>query len=201
MSAEFIRPSKEEIRVLPLFEGISLDNIIVVDKDSKLEVARDVLDGVTIIGFDTESKPTFKKGEESMGPHVIQLATSSHALIFTPHFLPGLAAAMDILQSRDVTKYGFGLSGDKKLFRNRFGIEVKNTVDLASIVKRTFGLKQGVGARAAIAILFKQRLSKSAQKSNWGNYPLKPHQIKYAANDAYAGICVINALKVRGLVN
>jgi ribonuclease D len=201
MRAQFLRPSKEQIRNMPPFEGLDLDNIIIVDSDARLAMAKDILINVTSIGFDTESKPTFNKGEVSQGPHIIQLATSRCALIITPHFLPGITLALDILQSDSISKYGFGLSGDKRLFRHKFGADIKNTVDLVTITKKTFDLKQGAGARASIAMLFQQRLSKSAQMSNWDNYPLKPQQIIYAANDAYAGLCVANKLKSLGLIS
>lgn len=201
MCAKFVRPSKEEIREMPPFDGLHLDNIILVDSEANLVMAKNVLTNVTSIGFDTESKPTFNKGEISQGPHVIQLATSSYAVIITPHFLPGITLALDILQSDSVSKYGFGLSGDKRLFRNKFGVEIRNTVDLVTTTKKIFDLKQGAGARASIAMLFQQRLSKSAQMSNWGNYPLKPQQIIYAANDAYAGLCAANELKSLGLIS
>jgi ribonuclease D len=200
MTIEFVRPSKEEIRTMPIFDGPPLNNIIMVSDESELVVARDLVTGVTHIGFDTESKPTFQKGEKSKGPHVIQIATNTHALLFTPRFMPGVQLALAILQSESVAKYGFGLSGDKNLFRARFGVEIKNTIDLVPITKRVFGLKQGLGARSAVAMLFKQRLTKSAQSSNWSNYPLQVDQIKYAANDAYAGLCVANELKRRGLI-
>ena len=185
---------------MPIFNGLANENIIMVADAIALAKAAEILAGVTELGFDTESKPTFIKGEKSSGPHVLQLATGSHALVFTPHFLPGIVLAISVLVAENITKYGFGLAGDKKLFKRKFNADIKNTVDLAVAAKKAFALKEAVGARAAVAILFKQRLQKSAQTSNWANYPLQQHQLKYAADDAYAGFCVAQQLKLLGVM-
>ncbi|MDZ7924876.1 MAG: 3'-5' exonuclease [Marinagarivorans sp.] len=200
MNPDFIRPSKEAIALMPLFKGLASDKIIMVADATTLSVAAEILADVTELGFDTESKPTFIKGEKSSGPHVIQLATGQYAFVFTPHFLPGIALAISVLAAENITKYGFGLSGDKKLFKRKFNADIKNTVDLAVVAKKAFALKEAVGARAAVAILFKTRLAKSAQTSNWANYPLQQHQLKYAADDAYVGFCVARELKNLGLM-
>jgi len=61
-------------------------------------------------------------------------------------------------------------------------------------LKKLAGEKNPIGARAAVAMVLHKRLGKGAQKSNWGTYPLKNHQIKYAANDAHCAICVLKML-------
>lgn len=190
MTVHLVRPSKEDIRELPIFDGLSLSSITVVSNDSELDKARCVLNNKKHIGFDTESKPTFKKGEVSDGPHVIQIAVDNEAFLFTAHFMPGVEFALALLEDESVSKYGFGLKGDKGLFRKKYRIEAENMIDLAKVLKQAGELKNEVGARAAVAMLFQQRLTKSAQRSNWSNYPLTQAQIKYAANDAYAGFRV-----------
>jgi ribonuclease D len=57
-------------------------------------------------------------------------------------------------------------------------------------VQKFTGVKQKVGARVAVAMLFGQRLTKSAQTSNWAAFPLQDYQLLYAANDAYSALCV-----------
>lgn len=201
MPFEFERPSKEAIRELPLFSGLDLAAITVVANEDDLEKAACILADKKHVGFDTESKPTFKKGEVSQGPHVIQIAVSGQAFLFTAHFMPGVELALGILKNEAVKKYGFGLKGDKGLFRKKYGIEAVAMIDLARVLKQACELKNDVGARAAVAMLFQQRLTKSAQRSNWSHYPLSSKQIKYAANDAYAGFCVAEKLQGLGILS
>ncbi|NRB42203.1 MAG: 3'-5' exonuclease domain-containing protein 2 [Pseudomonadales bacterium] len=195
MTFNFVRPSKDDIRELPVFSGLDLAAITVVSNDAELEKAVELLGGNKHVGFDTESKPTFQKGETSDGPHVIQIAVSDHAFLFTAHYMPGVELALGILKDCSIKKYGFGLKGDKGLFRKKYDIEAVEMIDLARVLKQAGELKNDVGARAAVAMLFQQRLTKSAQRSNWSKYPLTNQQIKYAANDAYAGFCIADVLQ------
>ncbi|MCK5881517.1 MAG: 3'-5' exonuclease domain-containing protein 2, partial [Sinobacterium sp.] len=196
---EFIRPSKDAIRELPIYNGLDLAAITVVTNDAELSHAVGVLANNLHMGFDTESKPTFEKGEVSDGPHVIQIAVRAHAFLFTAHYMPGVDLALSILKDESIKKYGFGLRGDKGLFRKKYGIEAVEMVDLAKVLKQAGELKNEVGARAAVAMMFQQRLTKSVQRSNWSTYPLSNKQIKYAANDAFAAYCVADKLMSLGI--
>ncbi|CAA0096738.1 Ribonuclease D [BD1-7 clade bacterium] len=199
-SASWARPSKETIASMPIFDGLSLAAITVVDNEDALQRARSMLNGKAFIGFDTESKPTFNKGETSNGPHVIQLAVGDHAFLFTPHFMPGVDFALEVLCDESVLKVGFGLKGDRGLFRKKYAVEAAAMVDLARVLKQVGELKNEVGARAAVAMLFQQRLIKSSQRSNWSKFPLTDRQIVYAGNDAYAGWLVAESLQAAGVV-
>ncbi|XCN73213.1 MAG: 3'-5' exonuclease [Candidatus Electrothrix aestuarii] len=184
------RPTKEQMRELPLFVGISLDDIVVVDNMEGAEKAIKELQGSPCLGFDTESKPCFRKGEVNNGPHLIQLANEAKAFLFPTRFLPIITALEEILSAPHIKKVGFGLAGDKKILQEKFGINLSNEHDLSVTLKRYFGLKQRVGIKTAVAMVFKQRLAKGAQTSNWAAFPLQDHQLKYAANDAYASLCI-----------
>ncbi len=195
------RPTKEQMRELPLFTGISLDNIVVVQEREGAEKAIKELKEAPCLGFDTESKPCFRKGEVNKGPHLIQLANASRAFLFPTRFLPIITALDTVLSDPQIKKVGFGLAGDQKILQGKFGINLLNTQDLSVTLKDYYGLKQRVGIRAAVAMVFQQRLTKGAQTSNWAAFPLQEHQLKYAANDAYASLCIDteinNALKVK----
>ncbi|WP_339136956.1 MAG: 3'-5' exonuclease [Candidatus Electrothrix sp. GW3-4] len=184
------RPTKEQMRDLPLFRGISLDNIVVVQDGEGAEQAIKELKEAPCLGFDTESKPCFRKGEVSKGPHLIQLANESKAFLFPTRFLPAITLLDKILSDPHIKKVGFGLAGDAKILQRKFGINLFNTQDLSVKLKSHFRLKQRVGIKAAVAMVFQQRLAKSAQTSNWAAFPLQEHQLKYAANDAYASLCI-----------
>jgi ribonuclease D len=186
----FNRPTKEQIRELPVYKGVDLDNIIVVsNKEEAIDAVSELMQ-YSVLGFDTESKPTFKKGEVSSGPHLIQLSCLSKTFIFPSLFPDVISEVAKVLANSNIKKVGFGLSDDKKALTNKFSIKVENTVELSSKVKNFTGVKQNVGARAAVAMLFGQRLTKSAQTSNWAAFPLQDYQLLYAANDSYSALCV-----------
>jgi ribonuclease D len=187
------RLDKNEIKELPPFTGLDLDNIKIVANEQDAAEAIKVLQGEACLGFDTESKPTFKKGESSAGAALIQLASESQAFLFPTRFPAAVSAANIILSNAKIKKVGFGLKSDKSELR-KLGIGFVNTEDLSVTVKNRAKEKQRVGARAAIAMMLGLRLSKSAQMSNWGAYPLQEFQIRYAGNDAYAAVCIERAL-------
>ena len=188
------RPSKEEIRLLPPYEGLSLENISLVETEQDAQQALAILEKQDCVGFDTESKPMFRKGEVSPGPVLIQLATEQQGFIFARRFPAAMVAAGKILANPDIQKVGFGLKDDKKELRNKLALEIENTQDLSITLKHLAGEKNSIGARAGVAMVLKTRLSKGAQRSNWARYPLKKEQILYAANDAHCAICIARAL-------
>jgi ribonuclease D len=188
------RPTKEQIRELPLYSGLSLVDIKIIENESDAAKALKILINEVCLGFDTESKPIFRKGEVSAGPTLIQLSTVSKAFLFPTRFPSALAAAEAILSNPNIKKVGFGIKGDNKELRSKLDINIINTEDLSVKLKNLVGEKNSIGARAAVAMVLKSRLGKGAQKSNWGNYPLKRNQILYAANDAHSAICTEKSL-------
>jgi ribonuclease D len=190
------RPTKEQMRELPPYIGLGLADIIIVENELDAEQAVEALKNETCLGFDTESKPMFRKGEVSPGPSLIQLATVSKAFLFPTRFACAVSAAEKILNNPMIEKVGFGLKGDNKELRNKLNIGIVNTQDLSVTLKRLAQDKNTIGAQAAVAMVLKTRLSKGAQRSNWGAYPLKNSQVIYAANDAHAAICIQKALSV-----
>lgn len=189
------RPTKEQILELPLYVGLGLGDIKMVENEEDAMEALQALQDQACLGFDTESKPIFRKGEVSPGPSLIQLATESKAFLFPTRFPHAVSAAREILTNPNIMKVGFGIKDDNKELRNKLDIDIVNTQDLSFTLKNIVGEKNSIGARAAVAMVLKRRLGKGAQKSNWGAYPLKNNQILYAANDAHSAICVEIVLK------
>jgi len=188
------RPTKDQIRELPLYAGLDLLDIKIIENELDAAAALKALENEICLGFDTESKPIFRKGEVSPGPTLIQLATESKAFLFPTRFPSAVSSAGKILSNPNIKKVGFGLSGDNKELRTKLNIDIVNTDDLSVKLKRLAGEKNSIGARAAVAMVLKARLGKGAQKSNWGAYPLKNNQIIYAANDAHSAICIERSL-------
>lgn len=183
-------PAKTVIAEMEPFEGLTMSRISVVTTVHQAEFALEVLCDAGTVGFDTESKPTFHKGQQSGGPHVLQFATMDRAFIFQSAYVETHPAIVHLLGARELVKIGFGLSGDLRQISNRFGIRPGGIVDLGSEFRK-LGYRNTVGAKSAIAILFERRLlkSKSVTTSNWAAEKLSERQLSYAANDAYAAIC------------
>ena len=189
------RPTKEHIRQLPLFRGIELASIVVIKNKQEAQKAINELKNHKTLGFDTESKPCFQKGEISTGPHLIQLATASKAFLFPTRFPAAVEQLDAILSDPHITKVGFGLAGDEKGLRTKLGIQLVNSKNLATKLGSFFGFERPVGLKVAVAMMLKLRLTKRAQLSNWAIFPLREDQLRYAANDAYASLCIEFALQ------
>ncbi|MES2468486.1 MAG: 3'-5' exonuclease [Verrucomicrobiota bacterium] len=193
-------PTREQIAALEPFVGLDLPRIMVVRSAAQAQSAFEDLARAGEVGFDTESKPTFFKGQKSEGPHVVQFSTLERAYIFQPHVHESLPAIMGLLESTEIKKIGFGLRGDLSHISNRFSIRAGGVVDLDRSF-RMLGYRNSVGAKSAIAILFQQRMSKSKSitTSNWSAMQLSEKQLVYAANDAYVAIKVHHALNASGV--
>lgn len=189
-------PSKADIAELEPFVGLGMGQILVVTNQAQAAQALEELQLENNVGFDTESKPTFFKGQKSEGPHVLQFSTTKKAYIFLAHIEETHPATIELLQANHITKVGFGLGGDLRQIFTRFGLRPESIVDLDRSFKQ-LGYRNAVGAKSAIAMFFKQKLlkSKSVTTSNWAAKQLTERQIVYAANDAYAAIMVFHALQ------
>ncbi|WP_171457604.1 3'-5' exonuclease [Acinetobacter wuhouensis] len=192
-------PSKEQILTFPRFPNLALDKIIVINKLKQCQAIETELKTAALLGFDTESKPTFNKGEIQTGPHLIQLATAEKAYLFqvSPDILNFLKP---IFENPDQIKVGFGLKNDAHLFRKK-GIELKSVIELSKCFG-SFGLNNPVGIKNAIALLFQMNFpkSKSVSTSNWARKSLTIPQIEYAAADAYAPVLIFEELLRLGLI-
>ncbi len=184
---------------LPLYPGIQLDDVVLVRTKEQAAAALTALLATDAVGFDTESKPTFAKGEVSTGPHLIQLSTADKAYLFPVDERLDREVVRQVLESPKVLKVGFGLRDDLLRLQVKLGIESAHVLDLASALRQD---KRGdVGAKSAVAMFFGQRLQKSKRTSttNWANPRLSEQQILYAANDAQVALRVYRAWKERTL--
>ena len=182
---------------LPDYAGIALADIVLVTSERLAAEALDALMAVPAIGFDTESKPTFLKGEVSTGPHLIQLATEARAYLFPLVQWPSSRELKTILESKQLLKVGFGLGNDRSALKSRLGIELANVLDLGEVL-RGQGHRGTVGAKVAVAHFFGERLQKSKKvgTSNWANPRLAERQLLYAANDAHVALKIYRAWRL-----
>jgi ribonuclease D len=188
-------PSKENIALLEPLNRLGLESIVVVSTQAQAAKAFEVLDACTVLGFDTESKPTFVREEISFGPHVVQFSTLHKAYVFQLHDAGCCEIVAALLMSERITKVGFGLAGDHVQIKRTLGVHPKNVLDL-NVVFRDRGYIKELGVRGAVAVVFNRRFvkSKKATTSNWANRQLTESQIIYSANDAWAAIKVFDAL-------
>ncbi|MEQ1683909.1 MAG: 3'-5' exonuclease [Burkholderiaceae bacterium] len=188
-------PSKPQIALLEPFERLGLEHIRLVATADQAEQAEREMAGAAVFGFDTESKPTFAKGELSDGPHTVQLSTVDRAWVFQLHDPACRARVAQLLALHPALKVGFGLGDDRRRILDKLGVEVRGMVDLNAIFNR-MGYRKDIGVKSAVAILFNRRFLKSgkASTSNWAARQLNDSQLLYAANDAYAAARVFEAL-------
>lgn len=175
---------------LPPYQGIRLADVRMVHSAEEAAAALAALLAADAIGFDTESKPTFLKGETSTGPHLIQLATDDTAYLFQIGAQPALAVLKAILESATTLKVGFGLSDDVKRLHNKLGITAAQVLDLSVALRG--GQRNDLGAKSAVAKFFGLHLQKSKKISttNWASTRLSERQILYAADDAQVALRV-----------
>lgn len=190
-------PSKDEIALMPVFVGLTLEHVHVPTSEDEFASATAAIKAAGIVGFDTESKPTFAVGEVSNGPHVVQFALPDRAYLFQVHRTEGLPFLSELLRSDEVIKVGFGLKSDSGHIFKKFGIQFGGVVDL-NVVFSKQGHQKEMGVRNAVAFMFKQRFVKSRKitTTDWSQHELSQPQQLYAANDAYAALKVFEALKL-----
>lgn len=172
--------SKDEINVLPLKSYTG--SIHVIDSDAKMSAAVQVLGGEKILGFDTETRPAFKKGV-SYPPSLIQLAASDGVYIFQLRHINSYEPLINILADKKVLRVGVAVNDDIGKLNNLFPLEPSGFIDLAGLTAKA-GIKNA-GLRGLAALLLGFRISKRMQCSRWDAPKLAPAQIVYAATDAW----------------
>jgi ribonuclease D len=192
-----IAPTKDEIALMGPFVGLTLDRIHVPTTKDEFASATAEIKAASIVGFDTESRPTFVVGDVSEGPHVVQFALHDRAYLFQVHRAEGLPFLVELLQSDEVIKVGFGLKSDSGQIFKKLGVKFGGVVDLNTVFSMQ-GYRKEMGARAAVGLVFNQRFAKSKKitTTDWSQRELTQQQILYAANDAYAALKVLEALKL-----
>lgn len=179
---------------LPVYPGVSLAEVTLVSDAALAAQALTALMAETVIGFDTESKPTFRKGEVSTGPHLVQLATERHVYLLPVALAANHDVLRQVLSAGAVLKVGFGLGNDRSVLRARLDIELNNVLDLGEVLRGP-GHRGTVGAKVAVAHFFGQKFLKSKKvgTSNWASTRLNERQLLYAANDARVALHIYRA--------
>ena len=176
------RIDKEAINELPLakWEG----PVRVVRTPEEVEAAVACLLQSDLLGFDTETRPAFRKGQK-FAPSLLQLASAEEVFLFQLHRTGLPAPLREILGSANIVKAGVAIAFDLKSLQELQPFEAAGFADLAHLARH-----QGIrnhGLRGLAAMVCGIRISKTARTTNWANPDLTPQQIQYAATDAWIG--------------
>lgn len=172
---------KKKINDLPqiLFDG----RIIVVFSEAEANKAVDYLLKQEILGFDTETRPSFKKGRMHQ-VSLLQVATRNTCFLFRLNMIGIPDSLKRLLEDRSVTKVGLSLHDDLRMLSHRKRFTPGTFVELQKEVK-DIGIKD-LSLQKIYANLFGRKISKNQQLSNWEAETLSEAQRKYAATDAWA---------------
>lgn len=181
---------KEQIADLPVavYEG----RIEVVDSVAVAERAVDYLMRQPILGFDTETRPAFRRGEHH-AVALLQVCAADICFLFRLNRIGMPECVLRLLADRTITKVGLSLCDDLPRLAESGSFERGTFVELQDYVKR-FGIEDN-GLRKLYANVFGQKISKRQQLTNWEADVLTEQQKRYAATDAWACIRLYEELQ------
>jgi ribonuclease D len=181
--------TKDEISLLQTEEYKG--RIIVVDQKKDASLAVEYLSQHQRVGFDTETRPSFKKGQRHKIA-LMQIATEDVCFLFRLNKI-GIPKSLEAFLSDDsILKIGLSLRDDFDAIRKRTNIEPANFLDLQAYVGQ-FGIADA-SLQKIYAILFSKKISKGQRLTNWEADSLSESQKKYAALDAWACLIIYNQL-------
>ena len=158
---------------------------VVVMSESEAEKAVDFLLSRDILGVDTETRPSFKKGESHM-VSLLQVSTSDVCFLFRLNHIGITPAILRLLENTTVPMVGLSLHDDMLSLHKRVGFTPGNFIDLQDLVGE-LGIED-LSLQKLYANLFHQKISKRQRLTNWDSDVLNDKQKAYAALDAWACI-------------
>jgi ribonuclease D len=179
---EYLRQiTRDEMNALPIrrYEG----EVRLVESVCLLERAAEDILQQAAVGFDTETRPAFRKGESHL-PSLAQVATARAVYLFPLQRLDCSALLAELLAAPHIVNAGVALADDLRQLQQLFAFEAAAALDLGHVARR-HGLKQ-TGLRNLTGIFLGTRIPKGTKTTNWAAPRLTPQQITYAATDAWA---------------
>lgn len=174
---------KKEIENLPayVFEG----GVIVVEDPEQVELIVGYLKTQRLLGFDTETRPAFHKGEVYK-VSLLQLATEHEVYLFRLNKCGFRPALRELLGNPEVMKIGVGIRDDIRNLQKLEKFCPEAFIDMQTYAEK-FGIEDKSFSKL-MAIIFGVRVSKRQQTSNWEARELTEAQIRYAATDAWGAL-------------
>ncbi len=175
--------TKEEIKQLPLF--VYKGEIVIVEDESQIDAIVKSLRKYSLLGFDTETRPSFHKGEMyKVG--LLQLATSEMVYLFRLNKCGFSSCLRSLLADPEIVKVGVGIRDDIRNLRKLRDFVPASFVDLQEFAEK-FGILDKSFLRL-MAIILGVKISKRQRVTNWNAPQLSEGQIYYAATDAWGAL-------------
>ena len=184
------RIDKEIVRAMPVaaFEG----ETFVVSEPEQIGPAMEYLNRQTLVGVDTETRPSFTKGQH-YPVALVQIATEQRCYLFQLSKIGMPEELADFFANNSIRKIGLAFKDDLIGLKRRRNFTQKNCVDIQQMVAN-YGILD-LGLQKIFAICFGKKINKSQQLTNWENAVLTPEQAHYASTDAWATLLIYKCLK------
>ncbi len=183
--------TNEEVASLPVEEFKGRIITLLTEKDANKAVS--YLSKFPMMGFDTETRPSFKKGR-CFKIALVQLSTDDTCFLFRLNYMGFPKSLERLLSDASILKIGLSLKDDFRAMGKRIKIEPQNFLDLQTYIKQ-FGIED-ISLQKIYAILFQKKISKGKRLSNWEAKALTSLQKKYAALDAWACLQIYKRLNM-----
>lgn len=196
MKTLFRSTPKQYISTLPKaeFQG----KIVIIHSQREVKAAVDFLRKQIIVGVDTETRPSFRRGL-TYQVALLQISTLDICFLFRLNMIGLPSELAQFLETPEILKIGLSLKDDISLLKRRAQFSPQGFIDLQDFVK-TMGIED-MSLQKLYANVFGEKISKAAQLTNWENTVLTESQKKYAATDAYTTLRIyleLNELKLNG---
>lgn len=171
--------------------------IWLVNSPEQAEEVSQELKNFKVLGFDTETRPSFRKGE--VHPvSLLQLATDQDVYIFQLAKSGVPDALLEVLSNKEIVKSGIAVKGDISELQQLKKFKPGGFVELGDLTKKH--KMKNHGLQGVAAVLLGKRISKKEQCSNWAKPALTESQLQYAATDAWIGREIYKDMRERGWV-
>lgn len=181
--------SREDLQALSLFNHNGRYELI--ETIPAALKAIEELKQATILGFDTETRPSFRKGEFHKVA-LLQLATYECCYLFRLHKIPFLPELSRLLEDKNIRKVGVAIRDDLIALKKRGDFSPEGFIDLAEITRTS--KSESFSLRSLCGMYLNLRLSKGAKVTNWESPVLSEAQAKYAANDAFVSLLIFEKM-------
>lgn len=183
--------AKEEMETYPLY--VYAGNVFIIEDKDSLSEAVEFLSNCSCMGFDTETRPAFHKGE-SYKVGLLQLAAQDRVYLFRLNKCGFDTSLMHLLANPEILKIGVGIRDDIRSLR-KLGV----FLPAAFVDMQDYAALYGIEDKSfskLMAIIFHVRISKRQRVSNWDAESLSEAQIRYAATDAWGALKMYEQLKL-----
>lgn len=182
--------NKEELKELP--KAVFPGRIVVIQTEAEAEKAVGYLSTQKAVGIDSETRPSFTKGQ-SHKVALLQISSEECCFLFRLNHTGLTPAIIELLENPNIIKVGLSLRDDFMMLRKRAPFKQQACIELQEYVN-AFDI-QDKSLQKIYAILFNEKISKSQRLSNWETDVLTDAQKQYAATDAWACLNIYNLLE------